>query len=115
MHPIALLAPLAVVVSLAMILLAIRRGATLTAFLSSCAYLASMLAGAAAGLHPVLLPAVGGLGQDITVDRAIAGPHTLSVGIIWWSFGILLALLYFGIVNWLFQGKVPEDASGYGH
>ena len=114
-HPIAFLAPLAVIASLAAILFAIRRRATFAAFLSSCVFLAAMLAGAAAGLHPVLLPAVGGDGQDITIERALAGPHTLNVGIIWWSFGIFLAVVYFCIVNWLFRGKVSRQGEGYGH
>jgi cytochrome d ubiquinol oxidase subunit II len=114
-HPMAFLAPLLVVVGLAVILLAVRRRANLTAFLGSCLYLAAMLAGAAAGLFPALLPAVGSEGQDITVTRALAGPHTLRVGLVWWSIGMLLALVYFAIVYWLFRGKVSQQAEGYGH
>jgi cytochrome d ubiquinol oxidase subunit II len=114
-HPIAFLAPLVVIASLAAMLVAIRRRATFPAFLSSCVFLAAMLAGAAAGLYPVLLPAVGGDGRDITIGSAAAGAHTLNVGLVWWSFGILLALMYFCIVNWLFRGKVPEHSDGYGH
>jgi hypothetical protein len=26
-----------------------------------------------------------------------------------------LALMYFGVIYWLFRGKVPTDAEGYGH
>lgn len=114
-HPIAWLAPVAVIAGLAMIWPALRRRANLVAFFGSCLYLAAMLAGAAAGLHPVLLPSLGGEGHDITVTRAIAGPHTLRVGLVWWSFGILLAILYFSIVNWLFRGKVSQHADGYEH
>jgi cytochrome d ubiquinol oxidase subunit II len=114
-HPIAFLVPFVVVVGLATILPAVRRRATSVAFLSSCLYLASMIAGAAAGLFPALLPSVGSEGQDLTVARALAGPHTLRVGIVWWSFGVLLALIYFGIVYWLFRGKVSQQAEGYGH
>jgi cytochrome d ubiquinol oxidase subunit II len=74
-----------------------------------------MLAGAAAGLFPVLLPAVGTEGRDITVALALAGPHTLQVGLVWWCLGMLLALSYFAVVYWLFRGKVSEDAESYGH
>jgi len=28
---------------------------------------------------------------------------------------MMLALLYFGIVYWLFRGKVSQTAEGYGH
>ncbi len=74
-----------------------------------------MLVGAAAGLFPALLPSVGTDGQDLTIARALAGPHALRVGLVWWTIGILLAIMYFSIVYWLFRGKVPQDAEGYGH
>jgi cytochrome d ubiquinol oxidase subunit II len=74
-----------------------------------------MMVGAAAGLYPVVLPSVGPIGRDITIDRAMAGPHALHVGLVWWSFGILLAVVYSITVYWLFRGKVPEHAEGYGH
>ena len=115
LHPDAFLAPGAVLAALVVIFIAVRRRSNGTAFLASSAYLAAMLAGAAAGLFPVLLPTVGTAGRDITVDLALAGEHTLHVGLIWWSFGILLAILYAVVVYWLFRGKVPEDAEGYGH
>jgi cytochrome d ubiquinol oxidase subunit II len=34
---------------------------------------------------------------------------------VWWTIGMLLALMYFSIVYWLFRGKVSEHAEGYGH
>jgi hypothetical protein len=60
-------------------------------------------AGAAAGLFPVLLPSVGSDGQDLTIARALASAHTLCIGPVCWSIGILLAILYFSIVYWLFR------------
>jgi cytochrome d ubiquinol oxidase subunit II len=114
-HPVALLVPVAIIVSLSMMRLTMAGRSRLLSFLSSCGYLSSMLIGAATGLFPVLLPAVGGQGQDITIARAISGPNTLRVGLAWWSVGICLAMMYFGIVYWLFRGKVPTDADGYGH
>jgi cytochrome bd ubiquinol oxidase subunit II len=114
-HPAAFLAPFVVTASLAVILFALRRRAVLAAFLGSCVYLAAMLAGAAAGLFPALLPSVGDQGQDITIARAVAGQHTLHVGLVWWTFGMLLAIMYFVIVYWLFRGKVTHQAEGYGH
>jgi cytochrome d ubiquinol oxidase subunit II len=114
-RPISFVAPIAVVVSLVSLFVALRKSAALTAFLSSCCYLASMLAGAAAGLFPTLLPAVGGAGQDVTIARALAGPHTLRVGVVWWSLGILMAITYFCITYWLFRGKVSQQLGDYGH
>lgn len=114
-HPISFLVPCVVLASLAVILLAARRHSVLAAFLGSCFYLSAMLAGAAAGLFPALLPTVGTEGRDITIALALAGPHKLRVGLVWWSFGMLLAVMYFAIMYWLFRGKVPQTAEGYGH
>jgi len=114
-HPMDFLAPVVVIASLAIVFVALRRRVALIAFLGSCFYLAAMLAGAAAGLFPALLPSVGNEGQDLTISRALAGPHTVRAGLGWWSLGILLAFLYFGIVYWLFRGKVSQQEEGYGH
>jgi cytochrome d ubiquinol oxidase subunit II len=114
-HPVAFLVPLAVVACVGMMHFAMARNSRLAAFLASCGYLSAMLVGAATGLYPVLLPAVGTQGQDLTIARAISGPHTLRVGLVWWSIGICLAAMYFAIVYWLFRGKVPTDPEGYGH
>jgi len=114
-HPAAFLVPLAVIASLGMIRFCIAKRLRLAAFLASCGYLSSMLIGAATGLFPVLLPAVGSQGQDLTIARAISDSHTLRVGLLWWSAGISLAAIYTGIVYWKFRGKVPIDIEGYGH
>ena len=114
-HPILALVTLAVVVSLAMMRWTMEKSSRLPAFLASCAYLSCMMVGAVMGLYPVLLPSVGTQGHDLTLAAAISGPHTLRVGLVWWCVGISLALFYFGVVYWLFRGKVPVDADGYGH
>ncbi len=114
-HPIAFLVPLFVIASLLTMLIATRKRIGLLAFLGSCAYLAAMLGGAAAGLFPVLLPTVGDNGRDLTIALAAAGPHTLHVGLVWWTLGMMLATMYFCIVYWLFRGKVPTQLDGYGH
>ncbi len=109
-HPLAFIAPAAVLAGFAIIFVSLRKRASLEAFWGSCLYLASMIAGAALGLFPVLLPAVGKEGQDLTIARALAGPHTLQVGLVWWAMGMALAVLYFRIVYWLFRGKVSRQA-----
>jgi cytochrome d ubiquinol oxidase subunit II len=114
-HPVACVVPLAVVVSVVLMRLTMARASRLPSFLASCSYLTAMMVGAATAQFPVLLSAVGTQGQDLTIARAISDPHTLRVGLAWWSLGMCLAVLYFGIVYWLFRGKVPTDAEGYGH
>jgi cytochrome bd ubiquinol oxidase subunit II len=114
-YPAAFLAPIVVVISLVAIPMALRRRSEVGAFLASCAYLSAMLCGAAAGLFPVLLPSTNSIGENITIANAIAGPHTLRVGLAWWIFGMMLAVLYFSTVYWLFRGKVSQHADTYGH
>jgi cytochrome d ubiquinol oxidase subunit II len=114
-HPAALLFPIAVMASLACCAAALRKQSELGGFLASCAYLVAMLCGAAAGLYPVLLPSTNPAIASITIASAISGPYTLRVGLAWWSFGTMLAILYFCIVYWLFRGKVSQHAHTYGH
>jgi cytochrome d ubiquinol oxidase subunit II len=114
-HPVAFLSPVFVVVSLVAIMVALRKRAELVAFLASCLYLIAMLCGAAAGLFPVLLPSTNPAVPSITIAESVAGPHTLRVGLVWWTFGTLLAVMYFCIVYWLFRGKVSQHAESYGH
>jgi cytochrome d ubiquinol oxidase subunit II len=113
-YPAAMLAPAVVVLSLALIALAIRSQRPRRAFLASCAYLSAMFCGASAGLYPALLPATTGPDRDITINRALAGPHTIRVGLAWWGFGIALATLYFVVVYRLFRGKVSQQSDVYG-
>ena len=85
------------------------------AFVSSCIYLSTMLVGAAISLYPRLLPTSNDLGHDITVQNALSGPYALRVGLVWWGFGMVLALVYFVVVYRMFRGKVTLDGDGYGH
>src|SRR5215469_12738585 len=79
-YPITFIVPVGVLGSLGGIQYWNRRRQPVRAFLASCAYLFFMLAGACWGLYPSLLPSSTGSGQDITLDRALSGRHTLSVG-----------------------------------
>jgi cytochrome d ubiquinol oxidase subunit II len=114
-HPIAFLSPIGVAISLVYIVIALRKRSELRAFVSSCVYLIAMLCGAAAGLYPVLLPSTNPAMPSITIASAISGPHTLRVGLVWWTIGTMLAIMYFCIVYWLFRGKVSQHADTYGH
>jgi len=114
-HPIAFVFPLIAAVCLWMVRLNSLRSSSLWRFLASCGYLSSMFLCAAFGLFPVVLPAVGTQGTDLTVDQVLSAPHTLQVGLGWWSAGICLALMYFCIVYRLFRGKVSVDDESYGH
>ncbi len=111
-YPATFIVPVGVVASLAGIWFFNRAEHPVKAFLSSCSYLFFMLAGACWGLYPTLLPATTGAGNDITLGRAISGPRTLDVGLVWWSFGMALAVGYVVFVYGKFRGKVDLHAAG---
>jgi len=110
-YPITFVVPVGVAGSLAAVWFWNRRGRALRAFLASCTYLFFMLAGACWGVYPALLPATTGATNDITLSRAISGPHTLAVGLAWWVFGMALAVGYVVFVYSRFKGKA--DARGH--
>jgi cytochrome d ubiquinol oxidase subunit II len=114
-YPIAFLVPVAVLLALLGMIQFCRKGADHKAFACSCVYLTVMLVGAAIGLYPRLLPSTTGLRYDITIEKALSGPHTLRVGLVWWAFGMCLAFTYFVIVYRMFRGKVSLEGGGYGH
>jgi len=114
-HPIGLLIPILVVSALTGIFAFSRKGEDRKAFLSSCVYLASMLAGAAFGLYPNLLPARNDPANSLTIYNSASGYQGLAYGLIWWGIGMALAVVYFVIVYRMFRGKVTAEASGYGH
>lgn len=111
--PPAFLIPAGVVLSLLALIYFSRKGSDHRAFTASCVYLSLMMIGAAAGLYPSLLPSITNSAQDITIARALTGPYALRVGLIWWIFGIGLAIMYFVIVYRLFRGKVDMHSDGH--
>jgi cytochrome d ubiquinol oxidase subunit II len=105
-YPFTFAVPVGVVASLAGVWLLNSKAQPVKAFLCSCLYLFFMLAGACWDLYPTLLPATTGVDRDITLTRAISGPHTLAVGLVWWAVGMALAVAYIVFVYSKFRGKV---------
>ncbi len=114
-HPVAYVIPVLVAASLAGMFVYCRRGQVKEAFLCSCAYLAFMMVGAAAGLYPTLLPSSTDSSRDITIAKALSGNYALSVGLIWWTVGIVIAIGFFVFVYRMFAGKVRVAAGDHGH
>ena len=114
-YPITFAIPALVIASLVAIKVFAARKKALAAFLSSSLYLVMMLVGAAVGLYPVLLASTISPDNDITIAKALSGSYATHVGLIWWFFGMLLAVGYFVVSYTMFRGKVPADAEGYGH
>jgi len=114
-YPVALAVPVVVLLALFGIRYFSGKSDDRKAFACSCAYLTVMLVGAAIALYPRLLPSSSDASRDITIQNALSGPHTLHVGLLWWAFGMCLALMYFVIVYRMFKGKVSLESIGYGH
>ena len=114
-HPIGFLIPALVVTSLILMFLASQAGNDRRTFLSSCAYLASMLGGAAYALYPSLLPSSNPSVPDITIYNAAAGSYSLNYGVIWWSIGMAIAIGYFIVVYRMFRGKVSLHSEDHGY
>jgi cytochrome bd ubiquinol oxidase subunit II len=85
----------------------------LAAFFSSCAYIVGLLASAASSLYPMVLPAVNPA-DSLTIQNASGSPYGQTVGLAWWSIGIVLAIIYFVVTYRLFWGKVRlTQTEGY--
>jgi cytochrome d ubiquinol oxidase subunit II len=83
------------------------------AFFASCAYLMAMLASVVFGLYPLVLPARNPI-YSLTVSSAKAADYGLKIGLVWWTFGILLVIGYFVYTYRSLAGKV-ELAKGQRH
>ncbi len=113
--PLLFVVPAVILLALVGVIVFSRKEDSRKAFICSCVYLAFMLVGAAVALYPRLLPSSDNPSRDITIEKALSGPHTLRVGLAWWGFGMCLAATYFIIVYRMFRGKVTLEGSGYGH
>lgn len=45
--------------------------------------------------------------HSLTIENAKAGEYRLTVGLIWWPLGIIIAIGYFVFLFRTFKGKVP--------
>jgi len=112
-YPVGFLIPIVVFASLAMMFTATRKGQELRAFLASCVYITGMLVGAVFALYPVVLPASTDPAFNLTIYNSAAGQHGLRVGLVWWTFGMILSVGYFVFVYRMFRGKVQLEGGGY--
>jgi cytochrome d ubiquinol oxidase subunit II len=101
--------PVAVIVSLLMMRIFARREQYLQAFLSSTVYIVAMLGGAAFAMYPYLLPATTNPSFGLTIYNSKTGAYSLTVGLIWWLLGMVLAIAYFTFLYRSFRGKVRLD------
>ncbi len=112
--PIGYVIPLVVVGSIGAVTVFHRKGSERNAFVASCVYLAGMLGGAAFALYPNVLPASTDPKYNITIYSAASGRYSLSWGLVWWTFGMIIAVGYFVFIYRMFKGKVTlAEGEGY--
>jgi cytochrome d ubiquinol oxidase subunit II len=111
-HPVGIVVPIVVFSTLAIMLWANPKGKEKLAFVASSLYITFMLVGAAFALYPVVLPARDHQ-YDLTIYNTAASSHGLSVGLVWWTFGAVLAVAYFVFVYRMFRGKVQLGEGHY--
>jgi cytochrome d ubiquinol oxidase subunit II len=112
-YPVGFLIPAIVFGSLILMLLWTRQGKEFSAFLSSCVYITGMLVGAVFALYPVVLPASTDPAYNLTIHNSAAGHHGLTVGLVWWTLGMILTIGYFVYIYRTFRGKVQLEGGGY--
>jgi cytochrome d ubiquinol oxidase subunit II len=88
-------------------------GSDKRAFLCSCAFIAGMLASAAFGVYPYVLPSNTDPALGLTVYNAATSAYGLKVGLAWWIPGMILVTGYFAFVYRHFAGKVRMEEEGY--
>jgi len=111
-HMIGLAVPIVVFGCLGVMVWANPKGKEKLAFVASSLYITGMLVGAAFALYPVVLPARDPQ-YSLTIYNTATGAHGLSVGLVWWCLGAVLALGYFVFVYRMFRGKVQLGEGHY--
>ncbi|MBI4906477.1 MAG: cytochrome d ubiquinol oxidase subunit II [Acidobacteria bacterium] len=81
----------------------------LAAFVASSLFIAAMLASAAFGIYPYVLPSNQTPGLSLTIHNTAAGAYGLSGALWWWIPGMLLTAGYFAFLYRHFRGKVQAE------
>ncbi len=112
-HPLGWFFPVLALGGFGLSVIAARRGAEGAAFAGSSTMILGLLAAVAWGLFPNLLIASNDSVHSLTIHNAAASPQGLSIGLSWFSIGILLVATYSIVVHRFFWGKVhPPSAAG---
>jgi cytochrome d ubiquinol oxidase subunit II len=94
-RPWGLIFPVAALGGLAGVKVLCRANRDPAAFLSSCAYVLTMLAAAAFGHYPYLLPSISVAQNGLTIYNASASSYGLRIGLVWFIPGLALVGSYF--------------------
>jgi cytochrome bd ubiquinol oxidase subunit II len=93
----------------------LRGSAEARAFAGSCAVIAGLLAGAAAGVFPVILHSTLMPEHSMTAYTGATAERGLVLALFWWPIAVLLAFAYFVVIMKAYAGKVrpADDTQGF--
>lgn len=111
-RPWGLLFPLGALGALAGVNILTRRGWDAAAFAASCAYILTILAAAAFGHFPYLLPTIDGGPGSLTIYNACASGYGLRIGLVWFIPGMALVTGYFAFA---YRGITEKVDVAAGH
>jgi cytochrome d ubiquinol oxidase subunit II len=85
------------------------------AFAGSCAVIAGLLAGAAAGVFPVMLHSTLAPEHSVTAYTGAVTGRGLWLALVWWPIALALALTYHVVILRSYAGKVrpSDDTQGF--
>jgi cytochrome bd ubiquinol oxidase subunit II len=112
-HPWGWLFPLTTIAGLWAVRSFTGRQAEGGAFMASSLYLLGMIASAAFGVFPYVLPSTAATHPGLTLYMVAAPDASLKTAFYWFTPGMILVVLYFRHVYRQFAGKVMLEEEGY--
>ena len=111
-HPEGLVFPALALAGLVLARWQTEKGMDVKAFLSSCLFLAGLLASTAFGLFPNVLPSNTDAARSLTVFGSASADYGLRVALLWWIPGMLIVTGYFVFLYRNFADRVePEEGA----
>ena len=108
-HPEGLVFPALALTGLVLARWQTGKGEDVRAFLSSCLFLAGLLASTAFGLFPNVLPSNTSAALGLTVFGSASADDGLRTALLWWIPGVLLVIGYFVFLYRNFTGRGEPD------
>ncbi|MEO8501693.1 MAG: cytochrome d ubiquinol oxidase subunit II [Vicinamibacteria bacterium] len=108
-RPLAWLAVAIAILGSVAVVMGQRREKEGVAFLGGCAFIAGLLAAAAASVFPEMLHSTLGAAYSVSIQAgAVSGPG-LGLAMVWWPPALILSLVYASFVARQFTGKVRME------
>jgi cytochrome d ubiquinol oxidase subunit II len=114
LQPFGWILPLLMLASLGWLAFSIWRGFVKKAFIASSLFIITALASALFGLYPRILLNIADPAKSLTIYNSATSSYGLRTGLIWFSVGFMLLLVYVAVMYRSFGGKIiPSNADEY--